>query len=66
MIDMEEIVWVKVEVRKGRYLDEVGPRWFVDPVEADGVSITMSDHRSFASAMVEALSYGLPVMDLTK
>jgi len=61
MMGTNEIVWVQVEVRKGRYLDEMGDRWFVVPSEADGTDVTMSDHRSYAAAMVEALSYGLPV-----
>lgn len=58
---VDEIIWVRVEVRKGSYLDERGDRWFVVPLEADGTEIMMSDHRDYASAMVEALSYGLPV-----
>lgn len=58
---LDEIVWVRVEVRKGVYLDEMGDRWFVVPIEADGTEILISDHRSYQSAMVDALSFGLPV-----
>lgn len=58
---VDEIEWVRVEVRKGRCVDEIGDRWFVIPYEADDTSIIMSDHRTYIGAMVEALSYGLPI-----
>ena len=57
--DCLPINWVRVNIYQAS--DTKEPLWLIAPQEEDGTECFIDEKRNYISAMVEAMSFGLPV-----